>query len=188
MDLIGAAPTTREERLSRVFDILDTNSNGHLERADFVALAERIADWFSCAPNSPHREILHESFTECWDTLLEAVEATGNQRISREEFSHAMVGRLAGKGGVFEVGVRPAIAAGIALADRDKDGALNRAEFTELHRAIGVPHKHIDLAFDQIDIHGNGVLTFAELIEHSRRFCTAIDPDPTGGWPFDPAA
>ena len=51
--------------------------------------------------------------------------------------------------------------------DRNKDGKLNRSEFSQMCREIGLRHDVSELkkSYDKIDKNGDGVVTFSEFMD-----------------------
>ena len=81
-----------------------------------------------------------------------------------------------GTEGGFARGMRPKVAAVIAVGDTDDDGGLDRAD-DGLEQAIGHAQQDSAVAFDVLDLDGTGTLTADELTEPPRRITR--EPTPT---------
>ncbi|MGW4806217.1 EF-hand domain-containing protein [Kitasatospora sp. NPDC004272] len=74
-----------------------------------------------------------------------------------------------------------------ALCDRDDDGRVTAEEFTRFHRALGLPPGTAGLAFERLDLDGDGTLSVAELAAALWEFWTSEDAGALGNWLFGDA-
>ncbi len=179
------AVTSRDDRLRKGFAFFDANSNGTIAYDDVIAMAARITKAFDVAPDSPKARDLNNGFELFWNELVGALDLDGDRRISPDEYRAGMVGAFGSDGG-FARGMRPVIAAVIAVGDTDDDGVLDQAEFDGLEQATGTAQQDSAVAFEKLDIDATGTLTADELTEAAQAFYTGADPDARGNWLFGP--
>jgi Ca2+-binding EF-hand superfamily protein len=175
--------TLLDLKLDRAFSHLDVNGNGHIEHDDVVALVARFVAGFRDSPSSPKGRALAKGFAEFWQSLMVAVDADGDRRLSREEWNVGMVRAFVDADSGFDRHFRPAVEAVVQLADSDDDGRIGLPEFQIMQKAFGTRPGEAQEAFDHLDADGDGSLTVEELITAARRYYTGKG-GAVGDWLF----
>lgn len=175
--------TLLDLKLDRAFGHLDVNANGYIEHDDVVALVARLVAGFREVPDSPRSKALAEGFEDFWRSLLVAVDADGDRRLTPEEWNDGMVRAFVDADSGFERHLRPAVEAVVRLADADGDDRIALPEFQVMQKAFGTRPAEVRDAFDHLDADGDGALTVDELIDAARRYYTGKGKA-TGDWLF----
>ncbi|MCP2327164.1 Ca2+-binding EF-hand superfamily protein [Hamadaea flava] len=175
--------TLLDLKLDRAFGHLDVNANGHIEHDDVVALVARLVAGFRETPASPKSKAVADGFEEFWQSLLVAVDADGDRRLTPEEWNTGMVRAFVDADSGFDRHFRPAVEAVLRLADADDDEKLGIDEFQTMQKAFGTRPADAQEAFDHLDADGDGALTVEELITAARRYYTG-QGGAAGDWLF----
>ena len=179
------AITSRDDRLRKSFAFFDSDSNGTIAYDDIIAMAARITKAFDVAPDSPKARDINNGFELFWNELVAAMDLDGDRKIRPDEYRAGMVGAFGSDGG-FARGMKPMVAAILAVGDTDHDGILSQAEFDGLEQAIGNAQQDAAVAFGKLDVDASGTLTVDELTEAAEAYHTGTDPDARGNWLFGP--
>jgi Ca2+-binding EF-hand superfamily protein len=175
--------TLLDLKLDRAFGHLDVNRNGHIDHDDVVALTERLVKGFHEEPDGARGKALADGFEEFWQSLVAAVDADGDQRLTPEEWNEGMVKAFVEPEAGFDRHMRPAFEAVVRLADTDGDGSIGYAEFQTMQKAFGTRERDTREAFDHLDGDGSGALSVDELIEAARQYYTGKGSK-AGDWLF----
>jgi Ca2+-binding EF-hand superfamily protein len=135
----------RAEAISRVrlvFELLDANSNGHIEADDFTLMGKRVID---AAPDSGEaaKNAFVEAFRQYWVTLSAELDTDHDGKITFEEYSVRVLSPERFDDTIAEFARTLA-----ALGDPDGDGLVERPTFVALMTAIGFEPVNIDALFD----------------------------------------
>jgi Ca2+-binding EF-hand superfamily protein len=175
--------TLLDLKLDRAFGHLDVNANGHVEHDDIVAQVARLVAGFRETPSSAKSKAVANGFEDFWQSLLVAVDADGDRRLTREEWNVGMVRAFVDDDSGFDRHLRPAVEAVLRLADADGDGQLGFEEFRILQKAFCTRPGDAREAFGHLDADGDGKLTVEELISAARRYYTG-QGGAAGDWLF----
>ena len=94
--------------------------------------------------------------------LLRHMDTDGHQEISREEFVTGLGQHIADRP-AFDTAVHTAALSLVQVADWDRNGVLDSAEYADLAAVYGAGPEEAAAAFDRLDLDRNGVLDTAEL-------------------------
>ncbi len=172
----------QERKLDKMFRYLDADSNGALEFQDLLGYASRLTSAFEVSPAAPKGQAIVDGFHVFWEALLSAIDLDGDRRITLEEWRAGMTGAFIEDGEGFSRSLRPAAQAVMNLADTDGDGTVSRSEFSTSAEALGMGADDRDVAFDRLDVDGNGTLSVDELVGAVAEYFTSADPQVRGNW------
>ena len=116
---------------------------------------------------------VYRAFDGWWEQLRAAMDADGDGKVSREEFTAATLAGLDRDGAYLEQGLLPALRAVFVAADTDGSGFL---EFDEYRAVFGGPRVHpaeLSHGFRQLDADGDGRITVEEFLRGFTEFFTA---------------
>ena len=164
MGPLPGGPLTGSEQamLERRFAVIDTDGNGSWQRDDLTLLTQRLCDTFGHATDSGLAQAVVAGQLGLFNVLLRQLDADGNQEISREEFVTGLGQHFADRP-AFDTAVHTAALTLVQVADRDRNGVLDSAEYADLAAVYGAGPDEAAAAFDRLDLDRNGVLDTAEL-------------------------
>jgi Ca2+-binding EF-hand superfamily protein len=173
------ASELQRRKTAVVFGAMDVDSDGFLDRADFVALAARWTGNRALAPGSPGADRLSAIMMGWWETLRAASDANRDDKVTLEEVL-LVVDRLAAD-------TAPVVATATAMfeaIDADGDGHICAAGYRQLIETWnGVP-TDTDEVFPLLDADGDGRLAEDEFAALWTEFWAGDDPDAAGTWVF----
>lgn len=155
----------KNDRLRQRFQMWDVDKNGRIDRGDYESEARRIIGAFGETPDSPRGAAVLDAYLHVHD-FLAAKTGMGNRGMTEDQFVAVLENEMFRQGDAgFGKVLRPMIRAVIDLCDTDGDGEINRAEFRQWLRALGLDQAKADEAFRQMDADGSGTLTPDELVQ-----------------------
>ncbi|QBS39392.1 EF-hand domain-containing protein [Nocardia sp. CS682] len=160
-------------RLRTRFDLLDANGNGVLEESDFQLLAERIITGLGEPPTSAKARALVASHQGYWEGLSAHADTNGDGVVSIEEYLAAVTDPSADTSYI-----RPYAEAVVAMCDRNDDGMIDRAEYTDYMRVVGFDADKAAAMFAKLDTAGVGEIPATEWVEVICRYYTSSAQDP----------
>ena len=173
MGLLPGGLLTGSERamLERRFAVIDTDGNGRWQRDDCTLLTQRLCDAFGHATDSGPGRAVATGQLGLFDVLLRHMDTDGNQEISREEFVTGLGQHIADRPAL-DAAVHTAALTLVQVADRDRNGVLDSADYADLAAVYGADPDEAAAAFDRLDLDRNGVLDTAELTVAISQFFT----------------
>jgi tellurite resistance protein TerC len=161
---LDGGPLTHSERdlLERRFAVIDTDGNGRWLRDDCEALAGRLCAVFGHDTGSAPARAVATGQLGLFDVLLRHMGGDGYQEISKEQFVTGLGQHIADRP-AFDTAVHTAALTLVQVADRDRNGVLDSAEYADLASVYGAEPEEAAAAFDRLDLDHNGVLDTAEL-------------------------
>ncbi|GLZ79974.1 calcium-binding protein [Actinorhabdospora filicis] len=160
-----------QSRLTARFDALDRDGDGAVTFEDFAALASAVLDAVGEPVGTDRARALSKAAWSFYKGLALNTDVDRDGQITREEFLLAADVSLRGNPEGFERVVRPWAEAVVAVADRDGDGRVSRAEWVAVLAAmwLGGPAGE-DLP--GLDADEDGRITARELLDAAVRFYT----------------
>jgi Ca2+-binding EF-hand superfamily protein len=175
----------QQRKLERMFELLDLNGDGLVDRADFVQRVEAFARLRGWGQGSPELERNLAFALEEWENLRETADTDEDGGVTREEFLRY--------GDVFlddRDAVRAYARGDVQLLfdamDTDGDGRIARDEYRAYLEVHGVDAAGADLFFDHADLDENGRISRREMAHAVEEFLLSQDPDAAGNFLFGP--
>ncbi|MCD0451031.1 EF-hand domain-containing protein [Actinocorallia sp. API 0066] len=173
----------QDRKLDRVFDQLDVNRDGVVDREDLAGLGARFLIGFGEPPTSAPGRALLEAFDQVWAALMSRLDLDAESRVTRDQFRRGMAEAFI-TGPDYEPVLRPVAQAVARICDADADGLIDPVAFRTMQTAYGTPEGDIVTAFGALDADGDGMVTVVELERAAREFYTGDDPAAGGNWLF----
>ena len=76
----------QKQKLTKVFRIWDTDSNGFLELEDWTRVERKRAELAGISPGTPEYENVRKLYTLIWETLRAFADTNRDERVSLDEF------------------------------------------------------------------------------------------------------
>lgn len=172
-------------KLTRMFELADTNRDGCLEQGDFEAVAHGFAQARRLASGSAELIALQARYAAMWGALQEA-DTDQDGRVTLDEFL-GWYDKLMSRREVFDQMIRleaeqGLMQNGLMQLDQDGDGRITLAEHRAGMAALGLNEREAEAAFRRLDSDGDGYITREEMLQAVTDFYYSDDPDAAGNW------
>ena len=174
-----------KQKLLHLFDIIDFNHDGLLQKEDLYGIADNI-DIFV---NLLDTDGIHASLRADADTIWAAFETyCGNgtlNSINKESWLDFMEAQfLRADPSIVSSNIDRVVARVRAIFDENQDGQLSKREFMVIFVSLRVQVRHASQCFEEIDTNGDGFISDAELTKATRQFFRSNDEGDSGNGLF----
>lgn len=169
-------------KLTHLFNILDFDSNGHIQEEDFEAIGENLAIVRDFEFDSPEFDSLTGLTKGIWTNLVPFVDGGGVNLSDWLSF----LGKILDEenGDVYYRYVTQFVETLFDLFDENNDGVISQTEYIDLFIGLRIEVRFAPKAFRKLDINGDGIISKDELIKSVDEFMKSDDPNSTGNWLF----
>jgi Ca2+-binding EF-hand superfamily protein len=140
----------------KLFDLLDHDGNGAIERDDFEQLAADLVKAGTDNPHAPAAEAVFDAYRRAFDRFVAHVDTDGDGVIARDEF-HAAMATQSNREARFDDIWGPTCDVEFDNVDVDGDGRLDLAEFASLMAGFGHTPDSASVTFSRLAT--GGVIT-----------------------------
>ncbi|MGC0415897.1 EF-hand domain-containing protein [Embleya sp. AB8] len=175
-------------KLRLLFEMMNTDHDGHLTRAQLLALTGRLADSFHQSTQIRKIRRLDDSLRLIWDRHLRYMDFDGDGEIDPQEYERGIRKAGSGEGAEeFLAALGEMVAAWLDICDVHGNGVIDIDEYAQMYGStFGTPREQLDEAFRRLDRNGKGVLAPDEIQSAVREFFTSDDPASPGNNLFGP--
>lgn len=170
-----------ERKIDVCYGHVDVDGDGVFEEADVMALAARMIAYQNVPFDAPESLALFQGFKEFIYSIARHLGISGGQ-ISPQQWREGMIGAFAENPEAFDEVFRPLASAIWRLCDRDGDGRVDAEEFLCFQKAVGTSAQNRQIAFDKLDLNGDGSLSVEEILSAYKDYYTSRDPAAPGNW------
>ncbi len=171
----------QRRKMAGVFDAMDADANGLLEREDFEALTERWVGIRGWEPGSSDYEHMRGILMGWWAGLVAMGDVNNDGKVSFDELM-LLVDRL----GAMRAEVEATADAMFDAIDESGDGRISVEEHKQVVEAWMGTGEGAEEAFPRLDLDGDGHLSRDEFRELWFEFWAGADESAPGQWMFGP--
>ncbi|WP_030548732.1 EF-hand domain-containing protein [Streptomyces albus] len=186
-----------ERKIASRFASFDQDGNGYISREDFHTAAAAVLKEFGTAARSDCGQALYHGAEGFWQGMAGMADRDGDQRITREEFTHGAVKRLRDNPRSFAEIARPflravlSVAAGVCSGGnggaRGKSGGTGREsgntvtvtvdQAQRVLLALGVPEQLRGTVASALDADGDGRIAEEDAVAAFAAYYTTPEPE-----------
>ncbi len=153
----------QNRKLLKLFCMYDCDRDGILVGKDFENIATRLAEVKNLGARSPKVLALKERFKQAWKSLVSKADVNSDKKISLQEWLAYYDEVLENQERYFKE-VQSLMKLIFDVFDADGDGQLCKEEWTELFQVYNIHPAYAPLAFEQLDMNDDGVLSKDEIL------------------------
>jgi Ca2+-binding EF-hand superfamily protein len=167
------------KNVGTVFDVLDHDHDGFIDRADFEGVASQVGDGLRLSADSANLQGILDAYVGWWEQIRGEADSDGDGRVTRDEFIAAVERGLLGDPAYLDA-VSVAVDADFTAADQDGDGYLVLEELAAIYGSVGVGSEVAVAAFEQMDVDGDGRVSRDEFRAAVQGLFTSVGPESYG--------
>ncbi|MFD8544566.1 oxygenase MpaB family protein [Streptomyces sp. NPDC059649] len=162
----------RRARVEAFFrQVLDQTGDGYLTAPDLQAMAHNVC-WHLELDERREAEV-YAGFDTWWQHIRESMDTDGDGRVSRGEFTTAMLAGIDRDPEYLHKGLHAALRALFRAADTDGSGSLGADEYRVLFGGSRIHPAELNHGFRQLDADGDGQITEEEFLDAFTEYFTA---------------
>jgi Ca2+-binding EF-hand superfamily protein len=175
----------QKRKLARMFAVLDIDRDGYLDRDDYVARVQRLAEVCGWAEDAPEYVRSLGFANDEWESLAESADGDGDGRVSLEEYLQYGDDFLDDRQAVQSYARGDAQLLFDAM-DSDGDGRITVAEYRRYLEVCGADASGADSFFAHADLDEDGRISRREMAHAIEEFLLSEDPRAGGNFLFGP--
>ena len=176
----------RKRKLTRFFEVVDSDGDGVFTHADTELVGARLAALRGLKAGTPDYDNFIAGFSFYWQDVRDASDANADGKVTLEEWLAYHDGMLADEQ---RYAATAANSAGLmfALVDKDGDGKISTDEYGDWMRAWGMTDDETFAGtMAKLDPGGSGAFSRDEVLAFTRDFFYSEDADAPGNWAMGP--
>ena len=175
----------QQRKLVRMFDVMDVNGDGFIQRVDFVHRVNALARLRGWHGTSATYERHMRTALEEWQAICESADVDENARISQEEFIRYL-GTFLDDREAIRAYARGDVQLMFDAMDADGDGKITVEEYRTYLEVCGLDASAADAFFAHADLDENGLVTRTEMAHAVEEYLVSDDPASGGNFLFGP--
>lgn len=175
----------RRRKFARMFDAMDADGDGFVERSDFTRRVEALARLRGWDTDSPERMRSLRFALDEWQNLRESADADDDARIARDEYLRYAEIFLDDRDAV-RAWARGDAQLMFDAMDADGDGRITVEEYRTYLEICGLDASAADAFFLHADLNEDGRITRAEMAHAVEEYLVSDDPAAGGNYLFGP--
>ncbi len=176
----------QRQKQSYIFNLLDFDSNGFIERDDFVGIAENLCIVRGEELDSDEAQEVLEQCHQLWDSLEFYIDANRDDKCTLDEWllfvDLQLVNNDSDDG--YHKYIDSVVGRLFDLYDTNGDGHISIDEFIDIFLSFRLEAGLVAKSFKMLDINGDGIITKEELVKAVNEFLLSNNIDAPGNWIF----
>ncbi len=166
----------RRQKLMHLFNLLDRDQNGTIERQDLQRVGQDLAKLRNWLPDTAKYQRLQTAFMELSDRLQTLADRDSNQQIDQIEWLHCLE--------------QPQQVDNefahhfLQIIDANQDNQVTLEELSTFYQALGIDTPALKEIFDTLDLNQDGHLSQTEFEAIFAQFLYSDDVQVPGNWMF----
>lgn len=177
----------QELKQTHYFRLVDSDSNGYIEKADWTTIGENLSAIRGLKKDSGEYKGIQHAMAHIWENIREFADANNDYRVSLDEwlaFQDEKV--IHADDEWYDQYVNTFFELLFDLIDENSDGKIDQKEYVGLLVCFRVEPRNAFAAFNKIDNNQDGIISKDELIAAIRDFNRSNEADTPGNWLFGP--
>ena len=170
------------EKLTHIFNIIDFDRNGTIEKDDFEAIGENLALIRGFSYESVDFDEVMALAVSIWKNLEKHIDGSEGTLSDWLTFMDNLFAK--GDGLEYMNYVTKFVDTLFSLFDVNNDGVISQSEYIDLFIGLRIEVRFAPKAFKQIDIDDDSIISKDELIKSVNEFMMSDDPEAPGNWLF----
>lgn len=168
-----------------IYNLLDFDRNGYIEKDDFVGIAENLCVVRGEELDTPESQVVRQQCERLWQGLETYIDANHDGKCTMEEWLQFIDENLVNS----EEAQRDDFLEGAVghlfdLYDADGNGTISLTEYLDIFISFHLNASLVGKSFVSLDANGDGSISRSELVETVRQFLISDDIDLPGNWIF----
>jgi DHA1 family tetracycline resistance protein-like MFS transporter len=164
----------RQQKLMRLFEVLDQDKNGTIELKDFQQVGENLSSIRGWSPEMVEYQVLQTSLTGFCEMLQQLAGRDGNKKLDRIEWLQSLENDIDFDFADFF----------LKIIDANQDGKIEIQELKTFYQAYGIDIKDLEEAFHTMDLNKDGHISQEEFEKIFAQFLHSDDVQAPGNWFF----
>ncbi|MDA0269196.1 MAG: calcium-binding protein [Cyanobacteria bacterium] len=153
----------QNRKLLKLFCMYDGDRDGFLVCQDFEKIASKLATIKNLGSRSPKFMMLRERMVKAWKNLLKQADASGDKKISLEEWL-AYHDEVLSDRATYTAEVQAVMELIFDMFDTDGNGTICAQEWAELFQVYNIHPAYAPSTFKQLDANQDGCLSKDEVL------------------------
>jgi len=172
-------------KLTYIFNLLDFDRNGFIERNDFVNIAEKLCVVRGEETDTPESEDILKQCSNLWRGLEQYIDVNNDGKCTIAEWLKFINDKLINSEPQTRATFLKSVVGSVFdLYDTDRDGDISLPEYLDIFLSFELKSSLVGKSFVSLDANGDGAISKEELIASITEFLVSDDPDLTGNWIF----
>jgi Ca2+-binding EF-hand superfamily protein len=173
------------KKLTHLFNILDFDHNGKLEKADFESIAENIDVFTGVVRGNEYLEKLRAEGNKAWETMRTYFKDETVSSITLDQWLEYMDYKFCGSDQDQNIeNIQHLVSRIQEIFDKDGDVNISKLEFMTLFVSCRVEVRFAHKCFELIDENKDGLISTQELTKAMTDFFQSNDPEDSGNHLF----
>lgn len=172
------------KKLTRLFNIFDTDGNGVLEKNDFEKIVANFLNLYNVKPGTLTYKDLSKKYLLRWERLQQISDKNQDKKVSLAEWLEYYEDVVNYDYGNEEPLWRKRANVSFDIIDTNKDGVWSLQEYQTLFKIYGLDEQLATEIFPRLDLNSDGHISKEEYLQLTEEFYLSDDPKSPGNFLF----